>query len=117
MPPLTRVLYGTSKQATIGQTFTATIPDMPPVGKQWRITHVSIECALYNSATSGPLGAIPARLFVAGRFIAGSNNGQSDSLDGGDFRVYPSQQISVQWAPSLVSGILQGSIVCWVSQF
>lgn len=99
-----------------GQAFTATILDTPPVGTIWRLVHLTLECVLYNAADgTGPTGSIPARLYIAGRFIDGSNDGESDSWEGSQI-VHPSELISVTWQPRSVTGILQGRVKAEVMQ-
>lgn len=107
---MVRTIYGNTIQAAVGQPFTATLAETPRPGTTWKLIRLTIEVPNYVS------GSLAARMSIAGRFIAGSNNGQSDSYSGGAETIHPSEQLSVTWNPTGVPGIVQGQIIAEVDQ-
>jgi hypothetical protein len=103
-------LYGLVTQAAVGRAFTATVAGSPPVGCQWSIQHLTVEVPNYVS------GAVTAQLFIAGRYVAGTNQGQNDSLSGPVRRVNAGELLTVTWKPTNVAGIIQGRVTVDVMQ-
>jgi hypothetical protein len=80
----------------------------------WLIQHLTVEVTNYTT------GAVAATLLIgppgALRIVAGTNQGQFDSLAGKVRLVRPSEQLAVTWKPTQVAGIIQGRLVADVVQ-
>lgn len=105
-----RTLYAVVTQAARGASFTAQIPETPRPGTQWIITRMTVDVPNYVS------GALNARMYVDGRFIAGTNQGQNDVYQGGTEVVHPAQVVTVTWDPTAVPNIVQGRVIMEVDQ-
>lgn len=101
-------------QAATGQPFTITFP-RPPVGQKWKVLQIRVEIPQYSS------GAVKARLFRDGVFVAGTNQGQEavgtpTSGTSSIVDVHPGHTLTVTWEPTNVPGIVQGRATLVVDQ-
>lgn len=105
-----RELVIVGRQTAAGQSFTGTLNDAPRVGTYWEVQRITLVIPSYTT------GRVTASVFVAGRFVCGTNQGQNDSSSGAPFRVNASEVVTVVWSTTNTPTLVSGTATLYVDQ-